>query len=505
LSVARAVLRHFRTRRREGNCANARERRTTNIMMKRFGVAAALVGCVVGCSAAEPGDASGEETSESSSAITRADSTGGPRSAVAVVGLTIFGGHRYCSGVVVAPRVVITAAHCLTDIVERTIVYYGDDVTADQDQFPGEDDASKPWAVAESWAQHPDYDADLHFPDLAAVYLPRELPIEPAELARFALRSSDIGESMTISGWGASRALTPDLSQFEGIGVQRTAKVPFLGSPKASDFVPEDPNNGLFVPAIRAKLAKFDGRAPESNSCAGDSGAPIFSKRGNQKYVTAINFFTGLSCEGYSMATRVEPFLPYFEDVIAKGGNSPVLPQLRCVDEAADGSLTAFFGYDNQNVVSVDIPLGRDNQLREDALGVRPTHFLPGEHAWDFFVGFSKRDKLKYELRSEGEHCRKNSQSVSASSRSPRCDATAPDVSCAKLCQGFDACGFDFGDCMTDCTSNIPFFQQELPQCLAPWVALNRCMGALPSEDLCNFSSPPSCVAEMAAYEACFL
>lgn len=474
-------------------------------MMKRFGVALSVVGCAVGCASADPADLAHEDVGESASEIVRADKVGGPSAAVAVIGLTGIGGRRYCSGVAVAPRVVITAAHCVTEFVERTIVYYGADVTADQDRFFGDDDPSNPWTVAATWEQHPDYDPDLHFPDLAAVYLPRALPFAPAELLRTPLRNSDLNDQLTVSGWGASKALTPDLSQFEGVGIQRTAKIPFLGSPTVRDFVPEDPNNGLFVASIRARLAKFGGRAPESNTCAGDSGAPIFVKRGHRDYVAAINFFTGLSCEGYSMATRVEPFLRYFDAAIEKGGELAVAPKLRCVDEAADGSYTAFFGYENPNVVTMEIPLGRDNRLREDELNVRPTQFLPGSHPWDFFVEFGRKDKLQWELSSGGDGCHEREKQAVASRRSPRCEASAPDVSCAQLCKGFDACGFDFGDCMTDCTSNIGFFQQDLPQCLEPWVALNRCMAALPTEDLCNFSSPPSCVDETAAFEACFL
>jgi hypothetical protein len=474
-------------------------------MIKRFGVAVGLLSSLAGCGAAGEGAEPEADLGVSGSAIVRADSEGGPDYAVAVIGETIFGGHRYCSGVYVAPRVVVTAAHCLPDIVGRTIVYWGADVTADQDQFGPDEDPSKPWTVAESWARHPDYDANLHFPDLAVVYLQHDLPFQPAQLARFPLRHSDIDRELKIVGWGASKALTPDLSQFEGIGIQRQAKFPFMGSPTAADFVAADPNNGLFVPQIRARLAKFDGTAPESNSCAGDSGAPILAKRGGRSYVAAINFFTGLSCEGYSMATRVEPFLDYFDDAIEKGGALPVKPTLNCVDQAANGTFTAYFGYDNKNAVSMDIPLGRDNRLAEDTAGVRPTHFLPGEHDWNFYQDFSGRDRLTYELRSQDARCRQNQASVTASSRSPRCDATAPDVSCARLCKALDACGYPFSDCMTDCTSSIPFFEQDAPQCLAPWAALNRCIAALPTEDACNYSSPPSCVQEQADYDNCWL
>src|SRR5262249_1904640 len=152
--------------------------------------------------------------------------------------------------------------------------------------------------------------------------------------------------------------------------------------------------------------------------------------------VAAINFFTGLSCEGYSMATRVEPFLRYFDGVIEQGGQLPIRPTLSCVDQAPNGSLTAFFGYSNPNVVGVDIPRGPDNRLPEDTAAAGPTQFRPGDHPWDFFLSFSRRDKLEYQLRSGGDGCREREKSVVASSRSPRCDANAPDVSCARLCQG---------------------------------------------------------------------
>ena len=479
-------------------------------MNKTIGTIAGLCSCLVAAcgSNSGTGDSTTGEGSvgQSQEAIVRADSLGGDRAAVAVVAQTIFGETRYCSGVYIAPRVVLTAAHCLPDIIGRTIVYYGPSVTADQAQFGPDDDPSKPWTVAETWARHPDYDADLHYPDFAVVYLQRTLPFEPAPLFRLPLPRSLVGHDMKIVGWGASKALTPDITQFEGVGLQRSARFPFLGSPTEADFVPADPNNGLHDPTIRARLAKFDGRAPESNSCAGDSGAPIFLSLFGRDYIGAINFFTGLSCEGYSMATRVEPFLPYIDDAILKGGAAPVTPILDCVDETEHGSLTAYFGYDNKNVVNIDIPLGRDNKLKGDDANVRPTQFVPGPHPWNFFVDFSKRDKLVYELDSPTQTCSRgdDAEKVTASSRAPRCGATDPQVSCARFCKAEVACGLPFADCMTDCLGNIPFFQSDAPQCLAPYAALNRCIAALPTDAVCNYSSPPSCVTEQAAFDNCF-
>lgn len=479
-------------------------------MNKTLGTLAGICSCLVAAcgSTAGTSDATGSEgaVAQSQESIVRADSEGGPRFAVAVVAQTIFGGTLYCSGVYVAPRVVLTAAHCLPDIVGRTIVYYGPSVTADQAQFGPDDDPSKPWTVAESWSRHPDYQPNLHYPDFGVIYLQHPLPFAPAELARFPLSDSLIGHDFTIVGWGASKALTPDITQFEGIGIQRTARFPFLGSPTVADFVPADPNNGLFDPTIRARLAKFDGRAPESNSCAGDSGAPILVRSHGRDYVGAINFFTGLSCEGYSMATRVAPFLPFFDAAIFKGGAAPVKPTLACVDEPTSGALTAYFGYDNENAVNVNIPFGNDNRLKGDTAGARPAAFAPGDHPWQFFLDFSGRDKLKWELSSPTQSCshEEDAHKVTASSRSPRCDANDPAVSCARFCRTEVACGVPFADCMTDCLGNIPFFQDNAPACLAPYAALNRCIAALPTDAACNYSSPPSCVDEQAAFDNCF-
>jgi len=137
--------------------------------------------------------------------------------------------------------------------VGRVIVYFGDSVTADQAQFGPTDDPSKPWTVAESWSQHPDYDANLHHPDLSLIYLQHKLPFAPASLLRSPIRNSEIGSQLKITGWGASRALTPDLSQFEGVGIQRTARFPFFGSPTEADFVPAECATSITGVGIEAR------------------------------------------------------------------------------------------------------------------------------------------------------------------------------------------------------------------------------------------------------------
>src|SRR5207237_813773 len=101
-------------------------------------------------------------------------------------------GTRTCSGGYFAPRVVATAAHCLTTIADgQLFIYYGDNFEADFPQLSHPDGLHPPapgqpsvWAKADSFEIHPSYVPDQHFPDIGVVYLDRKLPFDPLPLSR---------------------------------------------------------------------------------------------------------------------------------------------------------------------------------------------------------------------------------------------------------------------------------------------------------------------------------
>src|ERR1043165_4955090 len=70
------------------------------------------------------------------------------------------GAFSFCSGTYFAPRVVLTAAHCIpSEFVARASVYFGTNLEAEFDQVfdipaPGQPSV---WAKADSWQAHPDY------------------------------------------------------------------------------------------------------------------------------------------------------------------------------------------------------------------------------------------------------------------------------------------------------------------------------------------------------------
>jgi secreted trypsin-like serine protease len=308
----------------------------------------------------------------------------------------------HCTGSYIAPRMVLTAAHCIgtSTVPEASYVYFGDGQAPGFGEFPVIPPPGEPsdFASVQSFRVHPDYDASVNSPDVAVVYLDRELPFDPLPLLTERLDRHSVGDKATIVGWGGSRALVPDISQVEGAGIKRKGQVTLLGSPTAADFHADDPNPGMLDPAIRAASLKTDGRAPSSNGCAGDSGGPLLVKKGGRNYVAGVGYWTGLSCEDYSIFARIDPIRGFIKDAQRALGKEPITPRLECVDRAEDGTYTAFFGYDNANGISLELPHGNRNELKADKSGVRPELFGVGDHPWAFSVDFQKRDRLTYKL-----------------------------------------------------------------------------------------------------------
>jgi hypothetical protein len=434
---------------------------------------------VTACSSENPQESTVDRTQEP---LVRATADGGKDQVVLLYMRTLTGGTRTCSGTLFAPRVVVTAAHCLKNVAQdQVFAYWGNDFAADQAQLnlgvprPGQPSV---FARGDSYETHPDWDPTLSAPDIAVVYLDRKPPFEPMPLARFRVDHDWINKKATLMGWGASQALTADISQTVGGRIQRTGSAKILGSPSAADYHPEDPNAGMLVPEIRRNTLKTDGHAPNTNTCAGDSGSPLLVKEGGKTYIAGISSWTGLWCEDYSLFTRIDPFLRFLDKAEKKGGRAEVEPHLECVAENNDGTLSAYFGYENDNGVSIDVPLGFRNFLANDSKNSRPTHFLPGRHDWVFGVDLTPTDPLSYWLAPE--HSRANV--LRASKRSPRCGAdVAPQVACGGWCRAGQNAGCPDAlpseiQCMKDCLDFVDAF----PWCNAEITAMNQCYAATP-------------------------
>src|SRR5262249_34581110 len=152
----------------------------------------------------------------------------------------------------------------------------------------------------------------------AVLFLDRDLPFAPIPLLR--QHVADSTHNGTIVGWGGEVALTADISEVEGAGIKRSANVQLLGSPTEADFHPDDPNLGILDPEIRSHLIKTNGEDPRANTCAGDSGGPLLVSKHGQNVVAGVSMWTGLFCEDYSVFTRIDPFLDFFDGETARSG-----------------------------------------------------------------------------------------------------------------------------------------------------------------------------------------
>src|SRR6185369_2502564 len=314
------------------------------------------------------------------------------------------------------------------------------------------------WARADSWESHPAYDPTQHYPDIGFIYLDRKLPFDPLPLSRTQLAANRV---VTISGWGSNSTPTPVTGA--GGRVQRTGTSRTVGSPTAADFHPEDPNPGVLSAANDATLIKLDATAPNANSCFGDSGSPILITDFGQVYIAGVNYFTGLSCAGYSLYTRINSFLPIFDQAYKKGGQEVLKPTFDCVAPNAQGTLTAFFGYDNKNGVSVTVPFGTKNLLARDTINQRPTRFLPGTHHFSFGVDFTTTQTVSWTLSPENSP----TTTVTVNQASRRCGAPeASQSECALSCRASQRSGCPtlptFEGCVGFCLENTGFISDDL-------------------------------------------
>jgi hypothetical protein len=391
-------------------------------------------------------------------------------------------GARTCSGAYFAPRVVLTAAHCLDD-VSQVFVYYGDNFAAELPQLQQNPDGTfsppapgqpSTFSKADSFEQHPAWDPVLIYPDMGVVYLDRKLPFDPLPLYRNRLDNSWINRQVTISGWGYNVATGPTTGT--GGQVQRTGITRFLGSPTAADYHPEDPNPGMLNATVRNNTFKLDGRAPYSNGCFGDSGSPLLITQYGQTYIAGVDYFGGLYCEEYSLFTRLDPFLPFLDYAYKKGGQETLIPNLECVAPRTGGGYTAYFGYDNKNGVSITVPYGTKNQLALDTANRRPTLFRPGNRDFAFGVNFTTNQTVSWTLQPDNSP----RTTVTATRTSRACTPTQ--VECVNACQNTlnSACPTrpGLGECMEFCLS-ITDFAGEVG-CAAAATAFNQCVTVVP-------------------------
>jgi hypothetical protein len=140
-----------------------------------------------------------------------------------------------CTGEVVSPHVVTTAAHCIT----------GSRTWSVDTSFDG---SGRPYAVREAHA-HPSYAGALGMFDVGVLILSDPLPVTPIPVSHSALTDSDLGKRVRIVGYGDTTIYG------DGFGKRRQATVALVSFTSGSVVVGN---------------AGSDGKM----QCYGDSGGP---------------------------------------------------------------------------------------------------------------------------------------------------------------------------------------------------------------------------------------
>ena len=195
---------------------------------------------------------------------------GQPEGVAASTAALVSGGRVYCSGVLVAPRFVLTAAHC-TDPEPRTITLGTARVNVTR------------------VVVHPQYDPPTLGHDLALVELVSAPAVAPSPLARTSAVMA--GHDLRVEGYGLAHATDPS----PGVLRRGTARV----SAVTATHFELAPNPGL--------------------PCVGDSGGPVF----DNETVVGITSYGDEACADKALVTRVDMERAFIDDVLAHPSPDP--------------------------------------------------------------------------------------------------------------------------------------------------------------------------------------
>jgi len=267
-----------------------------------------LLGAVLALSGlnAAGGEANGCRCGTRSVALRIINGTNAPASQFPTVGQVGSGNSLYCTGTLISPQHVLTAAHCFSDDNGQLNVAKN----SGRLRLKGVDYFTKDILI------HPTYNREINtdgIVDLAVLVLENAVPgVTPSPLNR---ATPTVGSVLTIAGYGFSGTGTS--------GVTPTSTAPASGT---IDFgtTPIDQISRTYL------QWNFDSTTPEeSNTAPGDSGGPAFVTVDGQLLLAGVTSGGSLASAMYgdrSFDTRVDAALPWLDSILTHDPNAPPPP-----------------------------------------------------------------------------------------------------------------------------------------------------------------------------------
>jgi secreted trypsin-like serine protease len=248
------------------------------LRLRRFGFASILALLLLAGSACAELDS---DTSPEPGAYGAAESSivgGQLEDGYAAVGAFVYRGDAFCTGTLVSPRVVVTAAHCLEDGVRGTSFYFGRDVN-------GSGGYSIP---VEAGYLHPDYRRWAYHDDIAVAWLAEPSDATPIALPRRAMNSGFVGEEALFVGYGVTRWNRDDTGR------------------KRSVWIP--------ITSVRRDTFRYGGDGVQT--CGGDSGGPTLIYRHGQTRLYGVTSWGDARCQDFGVNTRVDRYRSFIQPFI---------------------------------------------------------------------------------------------------------------------------------------------------------------------------------------------
>lgn len=221
-------------------------------------------------------------------------------------GALIYDNEVSCSGTLISPRVVLTAAHCLAEFgsAQGHSFFLGTNAN---------DLQSGTTIEVTQLIPHAQYSGDGDSYDIGVVRLAADAPVAPSMFNTQTMDDTFVGKTPLFVGYGVTSGQGSDA------GTKRSVTVP--------------------ITSFEADGFRYASDA--TGTCFGDSGGPAFLQVGGNLTVIGVTSWGDENCEEFGVNTRTDLYAEFLQCVVDNGSD--------CGGRVIDGSGSSTGGTDDND------------------------------------------------------------------------------------------------------------------------------------------------------------